>query len=431
MAKKDFSVALVGGGIGGLSLAIGLHRANISVDIFEAAPAFAEIGAGVAFGSNASGALVKLGLGDEFDHIATRLPSSVYFEWRKAGKDDEKLIATTNTKSRLNAYLHRAKFLEVMVKNVPKEISHFGKRLTKIEELPEGSAHKLQLIFEDGTSHETDLVIGCDGIHSKVREHIEKINKRIDGEERKLQWSGSWAYRALIPAQKFKEVVGGEKGQHYADVPQMILGKDAHILWFPVDHFETINVVAFTTDRSQWPKRPEFPQDEPWTRTTSKEDMLSHFKGWGKTVEHILECIEKPSKWALHQLMPSLRTYVSGNIAVMGDAAHGGTPHQGAMAGQAIEDALFLSRLLSHPSVKASNLHEALQVYDKIRLPRANKVLESSLEAGDTYEFAGEAGDDEAKLKQNLENRFDWIWEHDHDAEFAKAVEEMKARGFV
>lgn len=45
-------------------------------------------------------------------------------------------------------------------------------------------------------------------------------------------------------------------GAHYAETPQMFLGKDTHILTFPIDHFETVNVVAFTTDRSQWPKRP-------------------------------------------------------------------------------------------------------------------------------------------------------------------------------
>lgn len=81
------------------------------------------------------------------------------------------------------------------------------------------------------------------------------------------------------------------------------------------------------------------------------------------------------------------------------------------MAGQAIEDALFLSWLFAHPAVKKSNLKEALNVYDAIRRPRANKVLESSLEAGDVYEMAGLSGTDRAKLKVELESRFDWIWE--------------------
>lgn len=140
-----------------------------------------------------------------------------------------------------------------MVKHVPKDISHFGKRLIKIEDLPKDSSHRYKLHFEDETTHDTDVVLGCDGIHSKVRDHINVSNSQNPAA---LQWSGTWAYRGLIPTQKFKNAVGGEKGEYYAKTPQMFVGKDRHILIFPIDKFETVNAVAFTTDRSQWPKRP-------------------------------------------------------------------------------------------------------------------------------------------------------------------------------
>lgn len=160
--------------------------------------------------------------------------------------------------------------------------------------------------------------------------------------------------------------------------------------------------------------------------------MIKEFPGWGKDMVSILKCIEKPSKWALHQLIPSLDCFAKGKVAVAGDAAHGGTPHQGAMAGQAIEDALFLSWLLAHPAVNSSNVDQALTVYDTIRRPRANKVLESSLEAGDVYEMRGErTGSDWVKLKQELETRFDWIWEHNHDDDFPAAEEEMRRIGLL
>ncbi len=120
---------------------------------------------------------------------------------------------------------------------------------------------------------------------------------------------------------------------------------------------------------------------------------------------------------ALHQIVPPLTSYTNNKVLVMGDAAHGGVPHQGAMAGQAIEDALFLSNLLSYPSVHRANLAKALQVYDKVRLPRANKVLETSLEAGDTYEFRGVSKEDGKRLGEHLRTRFDWIWEYDLDKE--------------
>jgi salicylate hydroxylase len=81
------------------------------------------------------------------------------------------------------------------------------------------------------------------------------------------------------------------------------------------------------------------------------------------------------------------------------------------MAGQAIEDALFLSWLFAHPAVEKKNIKEALEVFDAVRRPRANRVLESSLEAGDVYEMAGHRKLDQEERKKELETRFNWIWD--------------------
>ena len=96
-----------------------------------------------------------------------------------------------------NSSVHRAKFLDAMVKHVPKRISHFGKRLAKIENLGPDSTRTLRLEFEDGSSHETDVVIGCDGIHSKVRGFLDECKSGAAAKDgaATLQWSGSWAYR--------------------------------------------------------------------------------------------------------------------------------------------------------------------------------------------------------------------------------------------
>jgi salicylate hydroxylase len=101
-------------------------------------------------------------------------------------------------------------------------------------------------------------------------------------------------------------------GAHYAETPQMFLGKNTHILTFPIDKFETINVVAFTTDRDLWPKRPskcrfegedlsmiltlciaEFPENDPWTQETTQEDMIKGFEGWGPDMISILKVRRK------------------------------------------------------------------------------------------------------------------------------------------
>ncbi|CAE6435092.1 unnamed protein product [Rhizoctonia solani] len=431
---KDFEVSIIGGGIGGLSAAIGLSRAGIPVQVFEATRQFSEIGAGVSFGKNARNALAKLGLQKEFEEQATTISSGIWFEWRNGQDQDQKLIATTYSHPVGNSSVHRAQFLDAMVKHIPESISHFGKRLSSIEKLVRSGGKNLRLHFEDGSSHDTDLVIGYDGIHSKVREHLEGV-KRIANTESgasKLQWSGSWAWRGMIPTDKFLEGVPTKMGEHYSKTPQMFLGKDRHILIFPINNFRTINVVAFATDRSQWPERPKLKEGEPWTQLSTKEEMVSQFPGWADDIVNILKCIEEPSKWALHELNPALDTFVDGAICIAGDAAHAGTPHQGALAGQAIEDALFLTWLLSQPSVKRANLTDALQVYDSVRRPRANKIVETSLEAGEIYEFAlDRTGSDFGKLQHELESRYEWIWEHDHEEDFVKAKQEMKSRSLI
>ncbi|CAE6377744.1 unnamed protein product [Rhizoctonia solani] len=432
--SKDFEVSIIGGGIGGLSAAIGLLRAGIPVQVFEAACQFSEIGAGVSFGTNARNALAKLGLQQDFEEQLTTVPSGIWFEWRNGQGPDQELIATTYSNPHGNSSVHRADFLDIMVKHVPQSISHFGKRLVSIEKLTYEGGKNVRLHFQDGSSHDTDLVIGYDGIHSKVREYLQSVKPIANTEsgDSKLQWSGSWAWRGMIPINKFLKGVPTKMGEHYSRIPQMFLGKDRHILIFPINQYRTINVVAFSTDRSQCPERPKLKEGEPWTQKSTREEMIAQFSGWADDIIDILKCIDEPTKWALHELNPTLNTYVDRTVCIAGDAAHAGTPHQGALAGQAIEDALFLTWLLSQPSIKRANLADALQVYDSVRRPRANKVTKTSFEAGEIYEFALErTGSDFSKLREELESRYNWIWEHDYEEDFVKGREEMKSRGLM
>lgn len=115
----------------------------------------------------------------------------------------------------------------------------------------------------------------------------------------------------------------------------------------------------------------------------------------------------------------------------MGDAAHATTPHQAAGAGQALEDALMLSRLLKlvkdSPSDFNTALTAAYQVFDEIRRPYANKVVATSVEAGNIYSFENpETGDDMDKIVANANARLPWIWTHDVAAEVALAEEKFR-----
>jgi salicylate hydroxylase len=128
--------------------------------------------------------------------------------------------------------------------------------------------------------------------------------------------------------------------------------------------------------------------------------------------------------------------YYNSLICLLGDVAHAGGPHQGAGAGQCLEDSLILSRVLgklyslhtssqsvlSTPSPLRTKLVEAaFQAYDEVRRPRAQEQVRTTKECGEIYNLLDPvAGEDMEKVVQNLNGRFKWLWEHDLDSDVKK-----------
>ncbi len=138
--------------------------------------------------------------------------------------------------------------------------------------------------------------------------------------------------------------------------------------------------------------------------------------------------MEKPDVWALFDHPPA-PTYFKGRFALLGDAAHASTPHQGAGAGQAIEDAFILSKLLGQLN-SAHEIERAFHAYDAIRRPRSQKVVATSRDAVKIYEFEDEKlGTDLDMIKRTLEMRYNWIWEVNLLQQLNKAQDIMGVRG--
>lgn len=133
-----------------------------------------------------------------------------------------------------------------------------------------------------------------------------------------------------------------------------------------------------------------------------------------------------PSQWALFD-HPGLSTFHKSRVAIMGDAAHASTPHQGAGAGQAIEDAHVLSELLADPRVtSAHNVVAAFKAYDEIRRPRSQRVVTSSKENADLLCLCLDGvGGDEELLKKAFDGRMRWLWDIDIQNQGEKAREKM------
>lgn len=412
-------IGIIGGGISGVALALDLCRhSHLQVQLFESAPAFGEVGAGVSFGANAVRAIAGLGLGEPYLKIADRTPEpwqDVWFEWRRA--DDAGYLGASLAPGVGQSSVHRADFLDALATRLPAGVARFKKRAASVDQ----QGGEARVLFTDGSDYRCDLLIAADGIKSALRSHV------LDGigaAPVAPRFSGTRAYRGLIDSARLREAYRAEGvDEHLVDVPQMYLGLDAHILTFPVKQGRIINVVAFVSDRSR--PDPVWPNDAPWVREASQREMLDAFAGWGDAARVLLQCIPAPSVWALHDLA-ELPGYFHGRVALIGDAAHAMLPHQGAGAGQGLEDAYFLARLLGDPQLSAGNLTSLLAAYDALRRPRACRVQRTSREAGELYELRDPAvGAEEQALGTTLATRFDWLWHHDLDADVAAARARM------
>lgn len=264
--------------------------------------------------------------------------------------------------------------------------------------------------FKDGSTAEADAVIGCDGIKSQVRPML--LGKTSPAAH--ATFTGKYAYRGLIPMDKAAELLGDELARN----SQMYFGYHGHILTFPIEQGKTMNVVAFRTSKSgKW-------EDERWVLPMKREDMEADFADWGQDVKSILSLLEKPDVWALFDHPPAA-TYYQGRVCLLGDSAHASTPHNGAGAGMALEDAYVLSELLGHVR-RVDEIERAFEAFDGARRERSQRLVTASREAGRLYDLEDpDVGDDREKMVRNLTERYEWIWKYDIDRDMAKAREMM------
>jgi salicylate hydroxylase len=135
----------------------------------------------------------------------------------------------------------------------------------------------------------------------------------------------------------------------------------------------------------------------------------------------LTKLMEDADKWALFDMLPA-PTYYAGHVVLLGDAAHASTPHQGAGAGQALEDAFILSVLLGDEKTRsAGDIPTAFRAYDAVRRPRSQRVVSTSRAAGATYALQGQALDNLELIREELLERYKWIWAEDMNVQAERA----------
>ncbi|KAF2447513.1 FAD/NAD(P)-binding domain-containing protein [Karstenula rhodostoma CBS 690.94] len=430
---KPFNLAIIGGGISGLTLAIALHARNIPTTVYESAASFGEIGAGVGFQPNfvRTMALIAPGIKEGFLRCSdngeseppkwfdvrigdTRNADSGGFVREKDGRGIRlgDAIFTIPARPGPGGGVHRAHFLDELIRLLPGGIAQFRKRLVGVTE---GGGGDAVLHFADGTTARHTAVIGCDGIKSRTREIV------LGRDEARPLFSGKYAYRAILPMQKALEFLDDRE----ATTPQMYCGYKRHVLTFPIANGTIFNrrtfvcLVAFSS-RAEW-------TDPEWVVKTSREDMLADYADWTEKVKSIMANVKNPDIWALYNHAPARTFYQTRpRVCLLGDAAHASTPHQGSGAGMCIEDCYVLGELLGEIS-GADELEKAFRAYDAVRRPRALKLVETSRQAGMLWELEGPEGDDLDAFEKNAVTRMAWIWDHEIEQDLERARELLRA----
>ncbi|RPD82203.1 FAD/NAD-P-binding domain-containing protein [Lentinus tigrinus ALCF2SS1-7] len=425
-------VAIIGGGVCGLACAVSLQQAGFEVQVFEATTAYGQVGAGIGLGPNAVRALEAMGI---LEPLLQRLPQGNHFVkcfLFYCGLGDHQLVYDYPAAPELpNVSMQRAAFLEALSSQLlDLHRINFGKRCMSVTESSTNSG-ALNIYFTDGTTHIADVVLGADGIKSTIRNFIVNSGASMGGaavqRSRRAVFSNTVYYRGMVP---YSALLAAGFKTPMSDRPACFVGPNKHIVFIAIKPRDLVMVSASSTNYNVPLGTESLPEESTWVDDVPRDELQKDFDGWGPDVSILLGLMpEKVSRWSLHVVHPPLENYTRGRVALLGDAAHGMLPHLGAGAGQGLEDALLLVRLLKRPETNRDNLPAVLQTYSDVRRPRAQAVWEVSDRAGRVYDFHGPHGSTPEGLREDLEDICAPIWHYDLDRDLESAIEMLRANG--
>jgi salicylate hydroxylase len=355
---RNLRIVLIGGGLAGLATGIALARRGFEIRILEQSSEIKEVGAGIALMPNAVRVLRAFGLEAAVRERGFEPESLVTRDWR-TGVELSRVPSKGVTAARFGAgslQAHRADLRQLLMDALPKGTLQLGVRCTSVSSDRRAAA----VTLADGRQEEADLMVGCDGIHSTVRDCL--FGKQP------ARFTGNMCWRALVCAD---ELLRGR-------VPHDLtiwMGRRGHVVMYYVRRDELLNVVAIREAKT-W-------VEESWSVEGRPSDMIKAYPDVHADLRRVLERVQQCYQWGLFDRDP-LQRWTDGRVTLAGDAAHPMLPFLGQGAAMGFEDACVLARELA---ASREDIPAALAAYERERRPRTAQVQLASRAQGKIYHF--------------------------------------------
>ncbi|MBL1409950.1 FAD-dependent monooxygenase [Sphingobacterium faecale] len=343
-------IAIIGGGIAGLTTAIVLRNQGIEPTIYESADNIKHLGAGILLANNAMQVFKKLGIHKEIEDAGMKISNVKITDSQLITLSETNLDRFEDKYGVYNVAIHRADLLNILTSQVGFQNIHLSKRLNKIEK-----KDGFKLIFEDETTVNAEAIIGADGIKSVVRNQLFDSGNIRDTGQRcwrgvvELDWDLKYRHEAF-------ESWGKGKRFGFAKIT------DKKVYWYAV------------VNQSLLDKEP---------------DITSLFREFHPDIIHII------SKTAISDIifndiidLSPFKQWTKGNACLIGDAAHATTPNMGQGACQAIEDAYAIGKLLE----RSKTITETFLQYEALRINKAHTIVNTSWKLGNMAHMENDLG---------------------------------------
>ena len=346
------TIAVIGAGLGGAAVAALLTRAGYDVGVYDQAPAFSRLGAGIHVGPNVMKIFRRLGLEGALEQMSCR-PDDWFSRDGESGEVMSRIpLGDAAVRDYGAAYVtvHRGDMHELLIGALAPCPLRFDRRLDAVEQDDTG----VDLFFGDGSRVRAHIAIGADGINSKMREAMHGVELP--------HYSGWIGHRAIIRGRRLAS--GRDRLQDC-------------VKWWTADRHMMAYYTTARRDEYYYVTGvpcPRWDLDDA-VLPSNRDEMREAFTGYHETVQTLIDETEEVTKWPLLNRRP-LPAWSRGRLVLLGDACHPMKPHMGQGAAMAIEDAAMLARCLGETGV-GDHAH-AFAIYEATRRERASRVQDVS-----------------------------------------------------